>query len=546
MPRHRRPHKQPFPARQPYNQRTPLDFALDQLKSYEADSDKQRLQTLVYLEKVLAHWAGQVLSHTKGNPWSRPRVALVTFGSYRLGVHRKASDIDVLAVAPPSFTRDDFFSSLVEILRRDSRVADLHPIPGAYTPVIKFVLMGYQIDMLFARVKDDTRLMEYQSSRISPLVDKTRSPEPRIEYMITDEDLADLDGAGVRSMNGSRVSQLILQMIPHYENFKTALRAIKEWAVQVGVYSNVLGFMGGINWAIMVAFICMRYPDANNMKLVKLFFRTFSGWKWPKPVLLAPPQTVPPPGVPPLQVWDPRVDPRDRLHICPIITPAYPSMNSAYNMGYPQLRRIQDEMIRARNIFSDQNWDLSALFEPSDFFTRHEHFVQVTISATNRRHFLEWFRFVESKLRLLISNMDTEQVHVWPFARFFDKNEGIDNCESYFYMALRFAAGIDTIVVKHLTSDFLHKINSWKGRRVGMDMKLEHLRQAELPDCVTQLASSDASCQSSQSTQPTEALSENLSYKTCDEQNVAPPPPNQALPSDISSPVKRCRIVGGD
>lgn len=46
-----------------------------------------------------------------------------------------------------------------------------------------------------------------------------------------------------------------------------------------------------------------------------------------------------------LPVWNPYVNPRDKAHIMPIITPAYPAMNSAYNVALPQFRRIKVRII---------------------------------------------------------------------------------------------------------------------------------------------------------------------------------------------------------
>lgn len=47
-----------------------------------------------------------------------------------------------------------------------------------------------------------------------------------------------------------------------------------------------MGFPGGVAWAIMVAHVCQRHPDATVRELVNQFFGVYSHWKWPKPVKL--------------------------------------------------------------------------------------------------------------------------------------------------------------------------------------------------------------------------------------------------------------------
>ena len=48
--------------------------------------------------------------------------------------------------------------------------------------------------------------------------------------------------------------------------------------VDHGIYSNVMGFLGGVSWAMLVARICQLYPKAVAGTLVVKFFLIYSQW----------------------------------------------------------------------------------------------------------------------------------------------------------------------------------------------------------------------------------------------------------------------------
>ena len=246
-------------------------------------------------------------------------------------------------------------------------------------------------------------------------------------------------------------------------------------------------------------FISQQHPEALPSLLLRHFFRQYSQWTWPAPVALVPIADQPPPGVSPLPVWNPLVNPRDGHHIMPIITPAYPSMNSSYNVGVPQLRRIQIEVNHADQIMDSICAGKSTfrdLYITSNFFTRHAHFLQINITADNAADFMEWFRLCESKLRILITALESPEmgVEVFPFAKFFSRKYNKSgtcmgagtshaDCktESCFFMALRFAYGVESADLRYCTSEFLTKVNSWEGRCIGMDLTIAHVMQQDLP-----------------------------------------------------------------
>jgi poly(A) polymerase len=65
----------------------------------------------------------------------------------------------------------------------------------------------------------------------------------------------------------------------------------------------------------------------------------------------------------------------------PIITPAYPSMNSSYNVGQSQLRRLREELINGNKIMNkiaEGKVEWSTLLKGNTFFKDHSHYIEVS------------------------------------------------------------------------------------------------------------------------------------------------------------------------
>ncbi|KAF4757814.1 hypothetical protein FOZ63_000103, partial [Perkinsus olseni] len=59
--------------------------------------------------------------------------------------------------------------------------------------------------------------------------------------------------ATIRSLNGVRVGRYLLEKTPVLPVYRVVLRFVKMWAKARGIYSNVMGYFGGVTWAILVS-----------------------------------------------------------------------------------------------------------------------------------------------------------------------------------------------------------------------------------------------------------------------------------------------------
>lgn len=382
---------QKFPDPEDIQLSEALVQALEPFNVFESEAEmNHRMAILSKLNTLVKEWIRDISIEKKMPPPLAQKLGgkIYTFGSYRLGVHHKGADIDALCVTPRNIERVDYFQSFFEVLKKQPEVTECRAIEEAYVPVIKMKFDGIEIDLLFARLafKDISDNFDLRDNML----------------------LKNLDPKCVRSLNGCRVTDEILRLVPNTETFRLALRTIKLWAKKNGIYSNSLGYFGGVTWAMLVARTCQLYPNAAASTVVQKFFVVFSKWVWPNPVLLKQPENVNL-GFP---VWNPNVTVSDRYHLMPIITPAYPQQNSTFNVSISTKQVMVNEIHRGlyiTDLISNGKLTWVKLFEPQSFFHKYRHFIVLLVNSQTADEHLEWCGLVESKIRYLIGNLERNE-----------------------------------------------------------------------------------------------------------------------------------------
>lgn len=388
-----------LPEQKDIDKNAELVEELKRENNYEAqEATKKRMSTLSLLQKCVVEFVKQVClskNHSRAQI-EKYGGKVYPYGSYRLGVYGPGSDIDTLAVANKFVGRDDFFKYFPDVLRRnvaEDAIGFLVPVHDAFVPIIKLQLFGIEIDLIFASIN-------------------TLDEIPKDLNLNNNSLLDGMDPGSIRAITGPRVTDEILSLIPEAKTFRTALRAIKLWAQRRAIYANIVGFPGGVAWAMLVARVCQFYPHAIGATIVNKFFFIMKDWKWPQPVILKDIES----GNGKEKVWNPAIYPGDRKNLMPIITPAYPSMCATYNISKSNKTVIIRELERGATItqnifFGTSKW--SDLFEKHTFFTKdHKYYLSVIASCKGKEDIKAWSGLVESKIRMLVMQLEliTDQI----------------------------------------------------------------------------------------------------------------------------------------
>uniref|UniRef100_A0A7E4ZV70 Poly(A) polymerase n=1 Tax=Panagrellus redivivus TaxID=6233 RepID=A0A7E4ZV70_PANRE len=419
-----------MPTKEDLDATTKLQQALTALNVFETEKElTKRVAVLASLNYIVANWIQQTAKALGMPDEKAARVGgkLHAFGSYGIGAHTRGADIDTVCVAPRHVNRADFFCTFLAMLKADENAMDVHAVEGAFVPVIKLTYSGVEIDMLFARL------------------DLDEIPE---DLDLTDTALLKkMDEKSVRSLNGLRLCKEILGCVPNRETFTTALRAIKVWAKNRSIYSNALGFLGGVSWAILVARTCQLYPNAAAATIVNKFFFLYSNWKWPHPIVLknADGNCTTTASLDAL-VWNPQTNVSDRYHVMPIITPTYPEQNSTFNVTKSTLRIIMKEIkegLETTNAIAAGTSTWKQLLEPMNYFSQYRHYVCLQCSAATKDDLTAFAGLIESRIRKLVASLERNHLinfcHVNP-KQFAQKDS--TSPTSLWFIGLEFIQGV--------------------------------------------------------------------------------------------------------
>jgi hypothetical protein len=219
-------------------------------------------------------------------------------GSHRLGVATAHSDLDLVVVGWPS--RASSHAPPVDgvVVLRTMEAAMREPgatdwarhssvacLDTAFPPLLTFVSVGgLEVDIQFVWAPSEVQAQAQDQSKddrkISFLSDRwlcvPHRALPSVQALRLPLELESLLGA-------------------RWGRFQATLRAVRRWASVRELTGNSLGLLGGVSWALLVAFsvLTIDVPEDRPWDSLRAFFYVCAHWHWPLPIALRMPQLRP-------------------------------------------------------------------------------------------------------------------------------------------------------------------------------------------------------------------------------------------------------------
>lgn len=344
--------------------------------------------------------------HALFKAWAAPHAFhMFVSGSYRLGVYSKDADIDVVFVTPCLIKRTDVFRSFVGCLFETEGVTDIQAVPQARVPIIGLRIDGQEFDILTCHLG-------------------TKTLPARSALLETYDWMNAVDEASVLAFSATRVTEVLIHSVPQWEQYTTALRFLRLWAKRRCIYSNKAGYLGGVNVALLTAFVARLYPHALASTLVTKFFEMFAEWRWGggNPVRM---HDFPSAECP---VW--LAGSEWTAHVgeaMVVLTPCYPQTNSMFSASstscavmHREFRRGAHLLITAGTAMPDVKQHIEqatwqAVCAPLSLLATCSRFLRVTVTAPATTTGRSWQGYMESQTRHLVQYLSKQELAVREF-----------------------------------------------------------------------------------------------------------------------------------
>ncbi|CAK5071343.1 unnamed protein product [Meloidogyne enterolobii] len=304
----------------------------------------------------------------------------------------------------------------IERLKLKENEANINLVENSRVPLLAIEIQSVEMDVMIANIPDskiDDSLELTKHDDIENIKGNLNFIDGKINSMIKLKDPLYIQS--ILILSGYRIAyrtKFFMLDKNKWEIFSDLMRAVKHWAKQKGLYSNVFGYLSGTALILMTAKICLIYQSASLTFLVQRFFQIYSLWEWPVPIILE--QLTMSSDLPQLSNND-FIKSWNLLNLrndyMPIISPIFPEQNTAFNTNeftrdiiVKEMKKAYAQLDRSTSLLTEKFYK-DILFKKLEYKKQYEHFLvlvcseKIKIEDINENKSCE---FVKTKVRGLL------------------------------------------------------------------------------------------------------------------------------------------------